>query len=159
MGSYVLPKGNSSKAREIRGSSTRQEDNCSCISRFSLYCVLVQPLWHITNFPYSQQSSITEYFQSHHKELLWTGKNLVLIIRAGWIIQLSSKANKRNMSWRCSSRSSNHSVCTETTWALPHPTAQHGWGRLVLKGKGQMPKYRGEWWGVFCCLPKWILIS
>lgn len=54
-------------------------------------------------------------FQSHHKEPPWTGKNLVLIIGVGQIVRLSSKANKRNLGWRCSSRSSNHSVCTETT--------------------------------------------
>lgn len=59
-GSFVLAKGNSSKAREIRGSSTRQEENCSCISWFSLHCVLVQPLWHITNSPHPQHSTITE---------------------------------------------------------------------------------------------------
>lgn len=34
MRSYVLAKGNSSKAKEIRGSSTRQKDNCSCVSWF-----------------------------------------------------------------------------------------------------------------------------
>lgn len=144
MGSYVLPKGNSSKAREIRGSSTRQEDNCSCISRFSLYCVLVQPLWHITNFPYSQQSSITEYFQSHHKELLWTGKNLVLIIRAGWIIQLSSKANKRNMSWRCSSRSSNTVFAQRPPELCPIQLHSTAGGGLFSRGRDRCQNTGGS---------------
>lgn len=97
-------------------------------------------------------------FQSPHKKPLWTGKNLVLIVRVGWIIRLSSKASKGNSGRRCSSWSSTTMSAQrppELRTIQLHSRARGGsFSRGRDRGQNTGGVLRNDFW----VLPKWIWI-